>query len=133
MATRAVHIEAVSELSITAFLLSLHRFTGIRGLPAISYSDCGTNFISASHHLGLADDHLQAFARQKKTRWIFNPPRAPHPLEGIWEVAVKAAKFHLVRVIGNTALSFEEYAQLVSLRDLEFTPAVLPTFHAEFK
>ena len=35
------------------------------------------------------------------------PERAPH-FGGLWEAAVKAAKFHLKRVVGETRLNFEE-------------------------
>ncbi len=108
MATRATHIEIVSDLSSVAFLMLLHRFTAI--LTAL-YSDCGTNFIGASHYLDLADDQIQAFAGSKKICWVFNPAWAPYR-DGIWEAAVIAAKSHLTWVVGNTVLNLEEYFTL---------------------
>nr|CAI5839655.1 unnamed protein product [Callosobruchus analis] len=47
--------------------------------------------------------------------WHFNPPQAPHT-GGYWEAAVKSVKFHLRRVLGNTAITYEEmYTLLVQI------------------
>ena len=44
--------------------------------------------------------------------WIFNPPAAPH-FGGLWEAAVKSAKRHLKRVIGDQVLTFVEYSTVL--------------------
>ena len=49
---------------------------------------------------------------QEGTTWIFNPPSAPH-FGGIWEAAVKSAKHHLRRFIGEQVLTFSELATLM--------------------
>lgn len=80
------------------------------------YSDCGTNFVGA-------DKELQEMLRQSNpviqqrlagsgTKWIFNPPSAPHQ-GGLWEAAVKSAKFHLKRIVGNNITTFEEFLTLL--------------------
>lgn len=47
------------------------------------------------------------------TKWIFNPPGAPQH-GGKWEAAVKSVKFHLKRVIGEAALTYEEMTTLLT-------------------
>lgn len=48
MASKAVHLEAVSELSTEAFMAALRRFFARRGKSAHIYSDNGTNFVGAA-------------------------------------------------------------------------------------
>ncbi|XP_011859615.1 PREDICTED: uncharacterized protein LOC105557080 [Vollenhovia emeryi] len=49
--TRAIHLEATSELTSTVFLATLRRFTGQRGRPCKMYSDNATNFVGANREL----------------------------------------------------------------------------------
>lgn len=114
--TKAVHIELATDLSTDAFLNCLKRFVSRRGLCQNIYSDNGTNFIGAKNALNelgklIADknfrDRIINFASMEKITWHFIPPRAPH-FGGLWESAVKSAKYHLKRVIGETRLTFEE-------------------------
>lgn len=52
LCTKAVHIEAVSDLTSTAFIAAYRRFVSRRGLPSNMYSDNGTNFVGAAKLLG---------------------------------------------------------------------------------
>jgi hypothetical protein len=45
--TRAVHIELVEEMSSSAFINAVIRFTSVRGKVKIFRSDRGTNFVGA--------------------------------------------------------------------------------------
>ena len=54
-----------------------------------------------------------AFVENQGTRWHFIPPGAPHQ-GGLWEAAVKAAKHHLKRVIGDSTLTYKELSTLIT-------------------
>jgi len=51
LATKAVHLEAVSGLSSEHFRLAFFRFTGRRGPVQHLYSDNGTNFVDTQANL----------------------------------------------------------------------------------
>ncbi|CAB0044201.1 unnamed protein product, partial [Trichogramma brassicae] len=119
-ATRAVHLEVVSDYSTKTFLMALRRFFARRGLSRTMYSDCGTTFQGAAnelHHLfNLSSAFMQEIMTslaQDEVQWKFIPPRAPH-FGGLWEAAVKAFKSHLKRVVGAATLTFEEFSTLIA-------------------
>jgi hypothetical protein len=116
MATKAVHLELVSDLSTEAFLATLDRFVSRRGLCKALYSDWGTNFVGADNHLREVQSFLRkandcedihSYLLERKIDFIRNPPTASH-FGGIFEAAVKSAKTLLRRVVGDTSLTFEE-------------------------
>jgi hypothetical protein len=47
MATKATHLELVSDHTSAAFIAALQRFISRRGLPSDINSDEGTNFVGA--------------------------------------------------------------------------------------
>ncbi|XP_062534214.1 uncharacterized protein LOC134203358 [Armigeres subalbatus] len=120
--TKAVHLELVSDLSTDRFLQALQRFISRRGRCSDIYSDNGTNFVGARNKLGelyrLLRDHTH---REKVTselakdgiQWHFNPPSAPH-FGGLWEAAVRSTKNHLIKVIGETPVSAEDFSTLLT-------------------
>lgn len=121
MATRAVHIELVSDLSTAGFLAAFKRFTSKRGYCSDLYSDNGTNFVGASGELrylfdaersNLVSEIADALAIGR-TQWHFIPPHAPN-FGGLWEAGIKSCKFHLKRVIGTSTLTYEEMATVLS-------------------
>ncbi|XP_029157318.1 uncharacterized protein LOC114929805 [Nylanderia fulva] len=114
--TRAVHLEIVTNLTSEAFLGSFKRFISRRGKPACVYSDNGTTFVGARKQIKelydlINDDDTQfairRFMRDNEINWHFIPPHAPH-VGGLWEAAVKSAKFHINRIVGNANLTYEE-------------------------
>lgn len=118
MTTRAVHLELVSDLTSEAFIAALTRFTSRRGRVQELYSDNGTTFHGADKELTnaikfwkrlSAEDTFQDF----NIKWSFIPPVAPHH-GGLWEAAVKSAKNHLKRVVGDQWLTFEELATVLA-------------------
>ncbi|XP_026331298.1 uncharacterized protein LOC113238676 [Hyposmocoma kahamanoa] len=50
-ATKAIHLELVSDLSTPAFLAAFKRMCARRGTPKHVYGDNGTNFVGASRAL----------------------------------------------------------------------------------
>lgn len=116
-ATKAVHIEVVSDLTADSFIAALTRFVSRRGLCASLYSDCGTNFVGASRQIHssftqlLKSPLLENFSVAHSIDFKFLPPASPHQ-GGLWEAAVKSAKYHLKRTIGDQLLTLEELTTL---------------------
>lgn len=120
--TKAVHLEAVSSLSTEDFLQTLRRFIARRGIPSIIYSDNGTNFQGACNKLREIYTFLKSpenkvkisdYLNSNQISWKFIPARSPH-WGGIWEAGVKIAKYHLIRVIGDSTLTYEQLATVLA-------------------
>lgn len=119
LATKAVHLELVTEMTTEAFLSTLRRFVARRGICSTMISDNGTNFVGAARELKelyaflesekqTISDHLA----QQRIDWKFIPARAPH-FGGLWEAAVKCTKKHLNTVTKGLVFTFEEYYTLL--------------------
>lgn len=123
MVTKAVHIEVVTDLTADGFIAALTRFVSRRGLCSDIYSDCGTNYVGADSTLKrLVDSCLSSptsqetihqFSANRGINFHFNPPAAPHQ-GGLWEAAVKSAKHHLKRVMGDTVLTLPQLITLTT-------------------
>lgn len=120
-ATKAVHLEIVNDLTAEAFLGAFKRFISRRGKPTCMYSDNGTTFVGASKKINemcefLNDERLQNAIRKllcdHGISWRFIPPYAPH-FGGLWEAAVKSAKFHMHRIVGSANLTLAESQTLL--------------------
>lgn len=118
--TKAIHLEAVSDLSSDVFIAALKRFVRRRGCPQRIYCDNATNFVGARNEL---HEIRQCIIQEAKTitndfciprgiNWNFIPPASPH-MGGLWEAGVKSCKFHLKRMIGSALLTFEELATVL--------------------
>lgn len=122
LATKAVHLELVSDLTTEAFIAALQRFSARRGRATDIFTDNASNFIGADrelkelHALAKSREHngrLSHHLAEEGTCWHFIPPRAPH-FGGLWEAGVKSVKRHLCRTIGLTTLTFEELYTLLT-------------------
>lgn len=117
MATKAVHIELAEDLTAEAFINVFTRFINRRGPCHHLYSDNGTSFVGADRIMkqDLVEWH-SAHAKQqlanKGTSWHFISPAAPHQ-GGLWEAAVKAAKKHLLRVVGTQSIYYDKLHTLL--------------------
>ncbi|XP_043068221.1 uncharacterized protein [Drosophila bipectinata] len=121
LATKAIHLEAVTGLSTQHFLWALQRFIGRRGLCKHLYSDGGTNFIGADNSLRIwqkefrnsIDTDIAPTLTARGIQWHFNPPHSPN-FGGLWEANVKAVKTHLYRSFKLTAMTYEELSTVLT-------------------
>ena len=117
LATKAFHLESVSDLTADSFLAAFSRFIARRGNVKHMYSDNATNFTAASKHLKtttmISDaNKLINNISELEIEWHFIPPVAPH-FGGLWEAGVKSIKTHLRKTIGETVLTVEELNTLL--------------------
>lgn len=115
--TKAVHLELVGDLSTNSFLNALKRFVSRRGICKNIYSDNATNFVGAKNYLNREINYLKTMQKQDRIanfltsnsiNWHYIPARSPH-FGGLWEAGIKSAKFHLRRIVGNVALTYEDF------------------------
>ncbi|XP_031630867.1 uncharacterized protein LOC116345570, partial [Contarinia nasturtii] len=120
MASKAIHLELVSDLTADAFIAALRRFIARRGRVYNIYSDNATNYVKANRILKelsqLEQETFQKHADQELLangiEWHFAPPDSPHH-NGLAEAGVKSMKFHLKRALGDRVLTFEEMSTLL--------------------
>ncbi|GFX25922.1 integrase catalytic domain-containing protein [Trichonephila clavipes] len=91
LASKAVHLEIVSDLTTDAFLATLKRFVARRGKCATISSDNAKNFVGANRELKRLHNLLK-FPEEKLSSegisWDFMPPRAPN-FGVLWEAGIE--------------------------------------------
>lgn len=118
LATKALHIDLVSDMSADSFIACFKRFVSKRGKCSDLYSDNGKNFVSASKKLRqefvklMKDPELQSYLAHDGTTHHRNPPLSP-AFGGLWEAGVKSIKYHLKRLIGRNTFTYEEMTTLL--------------------
>lgn len=122
LATKAVHVEIVTDLTTEGFLNSFKRFTSRRGLCKRICSDNAKNFVGADNYLKQIHELIENISKDQQchnyflehhVEWDFIPARSPH-FGGIWEAAVKSFKYHIKRVIGDQHLTYEQLLTVVT-------------------
>lgn len=122
MSTKAVHLELVSQLTTDSFIACIDRFVARRGVPSQIFSDNAKNMVGADRRLKELWNHIQNPGTQediidhchmKQIEWNFIPPASPH-FGGLWEAGVKSMKSHLVRVLNDRCLTFEELNTIIA-------------------
>ncbi|XP_055542920.1 uncharacterized protein LOC129728499 [Wyeomyia smithii] len=116
MTVRAIHLEVVHTLSTESFKMALRRFISARGAPVEIRSDQGTNFVGANNELrrklkNINEQLCETFTNVE-TKWIFNPPGAPH-MGGAWERLVRSVKCALAAMDTTRKPNEETLATLV--------------------
>ncbi|XP_054706729.1 uncharacterized protein LOC129216539 [Uloborus diversus] len=119
LATKAIHIELVTELTSEAFIAALKRFFARRGKSSTIMSDNAANFKGADSELkrwlSLVTKQNSSFSNyltSESVIWKFIPPNSPN-FGGLWEAGVKSVKYHLKRNLNNVRLTIEEFLTIV--------------------
>uniref|UniRef100_A0A914ELN7 Integrase catalytic domain-containing protein n=1 Tax=Acrobeloides nanus TaxID=290746 RepID=A0A914ELN7_9BILA len=118
MATRAVHLELVRDLTPHAFILALRRAFGRRTIPRMIVSDNSTTFKpSAKAVENLWDTMKQAdetteFFSKNRIQWKFIPEKAPF-FGGFYERLIALIKNVLRRTFGRRCLIRDELATIL--------------------
>lgn len=121
MVTRAVHLEAVTDLTAKAFIASFRRFTARRGHCQDLWSDNGTNFVGADREMSdmfngaksCIPNEIAELLVLERTTWHYIPPHSGN-FGGLWEAGVRSTKTHLRKILGNTTLTYEELATVLA-------------------
>ncbi|GFU93068.1 uncharacterized protein TNCV_2900531 [Trichonephila clavipes] len=120
LASKAVHLKIVSDLTTDAFLATLKRFVARRGKCATISSDNAKNFVGANRELKrlhnllkFPEEKLSSYLSSEGISWNFMPPRAPN-FGGLWEAGVKSFKFYLKRAVGNLKMTLEEFLTIIT-------------------
>lgn len=117
-ATRAAHLEPVSDATSKAYLAAMDRVIARRGTIRTIRSDCGLQFVGCIKELESALQtwnfgELQAEMAKRGIVWYYNTPYASHKA-GLHEAAVRSAKYHIKRAVGEHILTFEEFSTLLA-------------------
>ena len=112
--TRAVHFEALQDLSAESFLLAMKRFIGRRGVPELIISDNAKTFKCVARKLKRIFDNpaLQKYFTERRVRWHFYVERAPWH-GGFVETCVKLFKVVFKKLIARSKLNYEEFRTMV--------------------
>ena len=104
-ATRAVHLDLVPNTGSSAFLRSLKRFIGRRGIPYLMISDNVTCFKSEQVRLS---EELVCLG----VKWKFIIEASPW-WGGYWERLIRSIKISLSRVIFRSSVNYEEFTTII--------------------
>lgn len=119
MATRAIHLEMILDLTTESFIDAYQRFASRRGHCRKIISDNASTFVSAKRHLGYKVLSLWKECSELSTftsrgiDWEFIMPVSPHQ-GGSHESAVKLFKTHFYRVVKNEKLSVPQFQSLIT-------------------
>ncbi|GFW39870.1 integrase catalytic domain-containing protein [Trichonephila clavipes] len=119
LATKAIHLEAVTDLTTEAFIAALKRLCARRGRISTLMSDNATNFKGAAAELNRfiklicnKNETLANYFASEAIQWKFIPPRSPN-FGSLWETGVKSFKHHLYRTLVNSKITFEEFETII--------------------
>ncbi|XP_006823892.1 uncharacterized protein LOC102807510 [Saccoglossus kowalevskii] len=96
LASRAVHIEVLDDMSTDSFINALRCLIAIRGNVLMIRCDQGTNFVGASHEMkeNLNKLYIDSIARKllsQNCEFLFNTPSSSH-MGGVWERQIRTIR-----------------------------------------
>ena len=103
--TRAIHLDLVPDLSSSAFLRSLRRFIGRRGIPNLMISDNASCF--KSDEVKLNEELVKMHVK-----WKFIIEASPW-WGGFWERLVRTVKRSLRKVLFRASVNYEELETII--------------------
>ena len=113
-ATRAVHLEIVTDLTTETFLLAFRRFASRKSLPKIVISDNASTYMSAATELYdlFNSKTLATHLGRQGVEWKFIPKRAPW-FGGFWERLIGLTKTCLKKVLGRAHVTLATLETMV--------------------
>ncbi|XP_064486179.1 uncharacterized protein LOC135398725 [Ornithodoros turicata] len=133
--TRAVHLEIVSNLTTTNFLMAFRRFISRRGLPQVIYSDNALTFRRAAKDIRclwelLSSPAVRDFCSLHRIGWKFIVERAAW-WGGWWERMVRTVKTCLRKTLGRSRVNYEELETILQEVEAAVNSRPLTTISAE--
>lgn len=115
LATKAIHLECVTQLTTQAFLATLARFTSRRGHCSELWSDNATYFVGAQNEWKALKNSriIPESLANTSTKWNFIPPGSPHH-GGLHEAGVRSVKAHLKHILHQQLLTYEELSTVLT-------------------
>lgn len=101
----AIYIELVSDLITNAFTAAFKCFISQKEI--LSYVFIQLYELYKFYTNQQAQLEIEQFMCNKGISWNFIPLNALH-FGGLWEAAIKSAKFHMVWIVGKAHLIFKE-------------------------
>jgi hypothetical protein len=124
LATRAVQVELVTDLTTQSFLLALTRFIARWDQPKEMRSDNGRNFLGAANEIkrmleqwkgeNEEKQQLNDFCNKNGFKWTFSTPLASHH-NGCVESMIKSVKLVLNKIVNRNLLNEEEYRTVFAI------------------
>ncbi|GBM93817.1 hypothetical protein AVEN_234924-1 [Araneus ventricosus] len=118
-ATKAIHLESVTDLTADAMIATLKRFFSRRGTSSSICTDNASNFKCVNSDLkslqsmiSKPPEPLANYLTNEQVTCKFISPRSPN-FCGLWEAGVKSFKHHLKRTVGNSCLTIEQFLTIV--------------------
>ncbi|GBN35271.1 hypothetical protein AVEN_98433-1 [Araneus ventricosus] len=119
LATKAIHLETVTDLTTEAFVTALKRLCARRGRIPTLMSDNASNFKGAASGLNRlkkficnTNETLANYFSLEAIQWKLIPPRFPN-FGRLGEAGMKSFKHHLHRALANSKLTIEEFESIV--------------------